>query len=309
MAVIYNIDGGFDFDVLDGSSAAFGVFDGVHRGHRYLLAAAQGTAADEGGRSIALTFDRDPDELFRPEHMKKLLTNEDRLDALARSGVDAVCVLPFTREFAAKSPEEFLESTFEGHAPAHLHVGVDFSFGAGASGHVAELEEWARANGTDVHAHHLVSSDGLPVTATRIRDLLAEGRCEEAAELLGRPYALHDIVRPGRRDGREFGFRTANLELPVERQVAAEAVYGGYAFVDGRRYRAAIAVGKSPVFESGSTATCEVNILDFDRDIYGQDIWVELHHYLRPMIKFDSIDQLIATVKGNIQWVRDNMDL
>lgn len=309
MADIIYLDDGFDPKIFDESSCAFGVFDGVHRGHRYLLAQAMCLAASSGGKAIALTFDRDPDELFRPTTLKKLLSNEDRIARLAQSGVDAVCVLRFTREFAAKEPRQFLEDTFGGHAPAHLHVGVDFNFGARGAGHVHDLQEWASESGTAVHAHHLIAADRMPITATRIRAFLAEGKIEEANAILGWPYAMHDVVREGRHDGREFGFRTANLELPPERQVAAEAVYGGYAIVDGVKYRAAIAVGKSPVFEAGTTATCEVNILDFDRDIYGQDIWVELHHYLRPMIKFDSVEELIATVKSNIAWVRENMEL
>lgn len=295
--------------MLDGSSCAFGVFDGVHTGHRYLLGEAQRTAAESGGMSIALTFDIDPDEMFHADRLRKLLDNGDRLRMLAESGVDAVCMLPFTKEFAAESPAAFLETTFGGHAPAFLHVGCDFRFGSRASGEVCDLEEWAKRSGTEIRAHHLVSADGKPITATRIRLLLQEGHVEEAAKLLGYPYTLHETVHPGRGDGREFGFRTANLDVPIMKRVLAEGVYAGYAVVDGVRYRAAIAMGKSPVFEAQGSADCEVHILDFQGDIYGQGIEVEFHAWLRPMVDFASVDELIATVKANIAWVREHMPL
>ena len=139
MAQIYNIDESFDYSLFDNASCAFGVFDGVHKGHRYLLECARETARKDNGKSIALTFDIDPDELFHADRLKKLMSNEQRIAMLARSGVDAVAVLHFTREFAALSPLDFLNQTFKGFVPAHLHVGLDFHFGAKAAGSVADL--------------------------------------------------------------------------------------------------------------------------------------------------------------------------
>ena len=268
MAQIYKIDGNFDKALFAGSSCAFGVFDGVHKGHRYLLDAARDTAAQSGGASIALTFDIDPDEMFAKGKLKKLLSNADRIDRLAASGVDAVCVLSFTPAFAAEEPLEFLKRTFGGHAPAHLHVGSDFAFGARAAGTVADLKSWAATVGCTVHAHHLVSADGMPISATRIRGLLAAGQLDEANKLLG---------------------------------------YAGYAIVDGVRYAAAISNGIAPMFADRTDANCEVHILDFSGDLYGQAIWVEFVHRLRPMIKFDSVDELIKTVMGDIEWTRTHM--
>lgn len=305
--MIYRVDDSFDAGIFDGASCAFGVFDGVHKGHRFLIDQCRKTAAESGGRSIALTFDIDPDEVFHADRLKKLLSNEDRLAFLDSCGVDAVCVLHFTRAFAAEEPMEFLKKTFGGHAPAHLHVGCDFSFGARAAGKVADLERWAERSGTQIHAHRLVSAEGEPVTATRIRLLLGQGKIEEANRLLGRAYALHDTVREGRHEGRDMGFRTANLKADPMRCVIKEGVYAGFANVDGTLYPAAISNGVSPVFAAETDANCEVHILDFDGNLYGQKIWVEFHHWLRPMIKFDSTEELIRTVKGNIQWVRDNM--
>ena len=309
MAAIYKVDSTFDRNLFKGSSCAFGVFDGVHTGHRYLLDSACETARESGGRAIALTFDIDPDELFCADRLKKLLGNEDRLQMLSETGVDAVCVLPFTRQFAAESPMDFLDSTFDGMSPAYLHVGCDFRFGARAAGQVEDLQVWARQSGTVIHPHHLVSADGKPITATRIRGLLLKGNVEEAHKLLGYPYTLHETVHPGRGEGRDMGFRTANLVVPPLKRVLSEGVYAAYALVDGERYRAAVSVGVSPTFKASSTATCEVHLLDFDGDIYGQDIRVEFMNWLRPMIDFATTEELVATVMGNIDWVRNNLPL
>jgi len=307
VAEVHVVDESFDYSLFQGASCAFGVFDGVHTGHRYLIDCAIECARKEDGRAVALTFDIDPDELFHPERLKKLLSNERRIAMLAQSGVDAVVVLQFTREFAALSPEEFLERTFGGHAPAHLHIGLDFHFGAKAAGSVAELGEWGARSGTHIDAHNLVSEDGKPITATRIRLLLAEPDLEAAEKLLGRRYDIAGKVQAGRGEGADMGFRTANFVQPVNRQVLCEGVYAAYAHVDGQRYKAAVSVGIAPTFAETATATCEVHILDFDADIYDDEITVEFVKHLREMRKFDSTEELIATVMADIDWVRNNL--
>lgn len=306
MAKVYKADEAFRCGVLSGASCAFGVFDGVHRGHQFLIGAAKDAARETGGASVALTFDIDPDERFHADRLKKLMSNERRIEALANSGVDAVVVLPFTPRFAAQTPDAFMDATFGGAAPATLHVGTDFRFGAHAAGDVDDLRAWAAAKGTRICAHDLKSVDGLPITATRIRMLLAEGRIEPALELLGHSYVFEGTVAPGRGAGADMGFATANITLPAMMRALGEAVYAAYAHVDGVRYKAAMSMGPAPTF-ADARATCEVHILDFSGDIYGDTIEVEPVHWLRPMIKFDSVDELIATVKGNIAWVRENL--
>lgn len=306
MAKVYNVDSSFDYELLSGASCAFGVFDGVHRGHQFLVGEAKRTAAENGGLAVAMTFDIDPDERFHAERLKKLMSNERRIEALAETGVDAVVVLPFTPEFSAQSPAGFLEATFKDATPYAMHVGNDFHFGARAVGSVADLEAWAKTTGTRICAHDLKSADGRPITATRVRLLLADGKCAEACELLGHSYVFEGTVQAGRGEGTDMGFATANLILPAMMQVLGEAVYAAYAYVDGVRYKAAMSVGTAPTF-ADATATCEVHILDFSGEIYGDTIQVEPVQFLRPMIKFASVDELIATVTSNIAWVRENL--
>ena len=305
--VISRADESFQTSVLDGASVAFGVFDGVHEGHRFIIGEAVNTAREEGMPSAVITFDIDPDEIFHPDRLKKLMTNEVRIQKLAELDVDAVVVLPFSREFAAQSPDDFLESCFGGAVPRHMHIGSDFHFGARAAGNVDDLKAWGNQRGMTVHGHQLLAEGGVPVTATRIRGLLQEGKVREAADLLGRPYALSGTVRPGRGEGHDFGFATANLEVEPLLLAIGEGVYACYATVGGIRYKAAVNIGVPATFADRASSNVEVHILDFDQDIYGQPIEVEFIEWLRPMRAFDSTEELIVTVMGNIQWVRDNL--
>lgn len=289
---------------LSGAACAFGVFDGMHVGHRFLLDQAR---ADGDGRFVALTFDIDPDELFHPERLRKLMGNEARLRALAESGASDVVVLPFTERFAELTPDEFLARTFEGGVPASIHVGCDFRFGRRASGDVEALRAWGGPAGCRIEPHALFAEDGGVVTATRIRLLLASGDVDEAARLLGRPYVLEGTVVEGRHEGRDMGFRTANLQVPTMLLALGEGVYAAYADVAGTRCKAAVSVGVAPTFAETATANVEAHLIDFEGDIYGERISLEFRAFLRPMIKFDSVEELIATVMGNIDWVRNNL--
>ncbi len=185
--VISRNDPAFDEALLDRASVAFGVFDGVHEGHRFIIGEAVNTAREEGRASAVITFDIDPDEVFAADRLKKLMTNEARIAKLAELDVDAVVVLPFSREFAAQSPEDFLNACFGGGVPSHIHIGSDFHFGRKAAGNVESLRAWGAERGMEVHGHELVAEGGRPVTATRIRGLLSEGRAREAATVWGAP--------------------------------------------------------------------------------------------------------------------------
>ena len=158
-----------------------------------------------------------------------------------------------------------------------------------------------------VVAHELLMKDGAPVTSTRIRGLLAEGKIEQANALLGHLYSVVGTVQAGRGEGADMGFATANLHVPSARRVLAEGVYAAYAVVDGVRYKAAVSVGVSPTFADRASANMEVHVLDFSGDLYDKPIEVLFANWLRPMISFSSTEELISTVMGNIQWVRDNL--
>ncbi|MDD5806215.1 MAG: riboflavin biosynthesis protein RibF [Eggerthellales bacterium] len=306
MDKVFDKDRALEMGLMSGASVAFGVFDGVHLGHRFLIDQAISTAHETGGRSVALTFDIDPDERFHADRLKKLMTNQERFEALSQTGVDAVVVLPFTPEFSSQGPRDFLESTFGGCVPAYLHVGSNFRFGRRASGNVDDLAYWGKDCGVEVMAHDLKSADGGPISATRIRCLLQEAHITQANDLLGRPYSFSAQVVAGRGEGADMGFATANLMLEDMRRVIPDGVYGSYVYVDGIRYKCAMSMGVAPSFENAS-AICEAHILDFHDDIYGATIRVEPVHFINHLIKFESLDVLIPTVQGYIAWARENL--
>lgn len=301
-------DPSFDRGLFEGSACAFGVFDGVHAGHRFLIENMVDAAVREGGRSVVITFDRDPDELFGGDGFRKLMSNERRIATLANLGVDAVVVLPFDRKLAAVDALAFLERTFGVDAPASMHVGSDFHFGARAAGDVGTLRFWADRSGTEVFAYGLETRDGLPVTSTRIRKLLAEpdgDSVERANALLTEPFAICGTIERGRGDGRDFGIRTANMRVPDELLAVAEGVYAAEAVVEGRRYPAAVNVGVALTFEDESTANIEAHLLDFDQEVYGQPMELRFLHFLRPMRRFGSTEELIATITADIARTRE----
>lgn len=307
MARIFNFDDASDRSILAGSVVAFGVFDGFHVGHRALVDAARDEARALGARCVVLTFSIDPDELFHADSLRKLTTNEARIGLLAQSGADAVCVLPFTREFARQSPAAFLEWTFRDAFPRSIHVGAGFRFGAKAAGTEDDLRAWGSARGTEVRVHELRCALGAPVSATRIRGLLAEGDVKEANELLGRPFAVSGTVVSGRGEGAQMGIRTANLDIPQNLRALGDGVYAAWATVDGKRYKAAVNMGVAASFADRATATCEAHLLDFEGDIYGDAITLEFVAWLRAMRVFDDVDELVATIQSNISWVRENL--
>ncbi len=294
--------------VLKGASCAFGVFDGVHRGHRFIIGRALEAARSRKAPCAIITFQKDPDELFCPDRLKKLMSNERRLALLDECGASYVLALPFCADFFSLSADEFMQNVFGQNVPASLHVGCDFRFGKCAQGTVESLEAWGAQAGMAVDACDLFSCGGKPVTASSIRQLLAEREIGRANELLGSRFALEGIVESGRREGRTMGFCTANVSIPANLYSLGEGVYGAYAYTEaGDCYKAAVSVGGAPTFGEASHANIEAHLLDFDQDIYGQILRLELVAFLRPMIVFESIDDLIQTVKGNIQWCRDNL--
>lgn len=306
MALVYEFDDGFDREVFEDAACAFGVFDGVHLGHQAIIGGTERTAQLDGCRSVIITFDRDPDELFVPG-FKKLMPNAARIEALAALGADAVVVLPFTERLSKLDAPSFLERTFGRITVGSMHVGRDFRFGHKARGTVADLRMWGDRTGTSVYAYELETAGERPITSTRIRAALAEGRVRDAADLLGRRWALEGVVAHGRGEGEGFGIRTANLVVPEQLCAVADGVYAAYALVDGARYKAAVNVGIPMTFEGRARSNVEAHLLDFEGDLYGKPLALEFVEWLRPMQRFGSDEELIATITGNIDWVRQNL--
>ncbi len=287
-----------------------GIFDGMHIGHRAIFAQARQQARELGVPLVAVTFERDPDEIFRADDptFGKLLSNSERLAMIAEQAEGGALVLPASREVFSMSPDAFLDFLGGVVRPRAIFTGSDFRFGVRASGTAADIERWALAHGCAYVPCELVEEDGEVISATRIRGELREGAVAQAKRLLaGRPHAIVGSVVHGRGAGDGFGFATANLDLlDCEVMLPREGVYGAYGIVDGVRYAAAVNVGVARSFAE-ATAPVEAHLLDFDGDLYGREIRIEFEEWLRGPRVFETKDELIETVMGNITWVREHL--
>ena len=293
---------------LGAASIAIGVFDGVHRGHRELIDAVVRDARAHGCRAVVVTFDPDPDVVVSPSPAQKLMTTADRLHALAQIGVDAVVAVPFTPEVAALDHVGFLALLSRVVDIRSIRVGSDFRLGRGGASGVAEMRAWGVEHGVDVYGHELLCVDGQAVCATRIRHELGQGHVELAAELLGRPYMLRGVVTAGRHEGSDMGFPTANIQVPDGIQVPADGVYEGLVLVDDTVWPAAVNVGLPPTYADDiASAHLEANLIGYTGDLYGRSVSLAFTRWLRPSRVFDSLDELIATVEGNIDDIRQHL--
>ena len=289
---------------------AMGVFDGVHRGHQYLIERVLEDAAQRHIPAWIITFDLDPVEVLSTEASpQKLLSNEDRLQMLSQTGVDGVLVIPFATDVAKMTPDEFCEQVIKPAMTVDaLHVGANFRYGAKAQGNTKTLSDWLHSKGGTLVGHELLDDEDEPITSTRIRGLLASKEIEKANELLSRPFCLKGRVVEGRKVGRTLGVPTANLKPEYPAATLCDGGYGGYVDIRGTRYRGAISVGAPTtfgIFES----TIEPHILDFEGNIYGEEIVVSFVMYLRPMKTFDSVDELRETIMEDIARIRKDISL
>ena len=287
------------------SVVTIGKFDGVHRGHQRDVAIARRAAADLGLPAVVVTFDPHPDEVVRPgSHPALLCTARRKLQLLAGLGVDAVCVIPFTLEFSRLGPDEFVRSVLVDrlHA-ARVVVGENFRFGHKATGDVALLAELGEKYEFAVTGVPLLSENGLMVSSTAIRSMLADGLVAAAAELLGRPHRVEGVVVRGYQRGRAMGFPTANLEPPPNTAIPADGIYAGWlasmdaAGAETERWPAAISVGTNPTFE-GQDRVVEAHALDRDDlDLYGVHVAVDFVARLRATVRFDSVEALVRQMR------------
>lgn len=296
---------GSDVDAV----VCIGAFDGVHRGHRELVAGALGDARRRGCACVAVTFDPDPDDvLVGPRASGRLLAVRDRVRAIATLGVDAVVVLDFGPSLARTPYREFVSTTLDSVVrPVSVHVGTNFRFGARGEGDVAALARIGRDRGFEAHAHELVTAGGRPVSATRIRALLHEGGVEEAAGLLERPHWVRGVVEHGRGEGTSFGFPTANVRVPRVSCLPADGVYACVVCDGASAWPAAANVGAPPTFSAPDESFLEANLLGFHGDLYGSEVSVLFVRWLRASRTFASTAELERVVLGNIDWVRKNL--
>jgi riboflavin kinase/FMN adenylyltransferase len=284
-----------------GTVVTVGTFDGVHLGHRHVLAEIARRAERTGRRSVLVTFHPHPLYVVRPAQAPPMLTTlAEKKEILAESGLEYVVFVPFTPVLQQYPARRFVEEILIGRVDMReLVIGYDHGFGRGREGGVDTLRQIGGEVGFDVDVVDAVQVDGEPVSSSRIRRLLGEGDAEAAARLLGRCYWLDGEVVQGEHKGRELGFPTANVRIAdPHKMLPREGVYAAWGWVDGRRLPGLLHLGPRPTFE-GFAPTVELHLLDWRGDLYGRHVRVEVATHLRGIEKFDSVDALVAAMKGD----------
>jgi riboflavin kinase/FMN adenylyltransferase len=288
-----------------------GAYDGVHRGHRAVIAQVQARAAQLGARSVVVTFDRHPASVIRPDAAPRLLTNAaQKLELLADTGIDATVVVPFSPEQARETPVDFVERVIVNALRTQaVIVGSDFHFGHMRQGNITLLREMGERHDFTCEPVVLVPrADGVdePISSTAIRRALAGGEIETATRLLGRALEVRGTVVTGDQRGRTIGFATANVEIPNGMCMPSDGVYAGvYRRPDGSEHACAINLGRRPTFYvNAEHSLLEAHLLDFAGDLYGEDAAVTFVAFLRSEKQFAGIDELKTQLKLDVEHAR-----
>ena len=314
MRVVFGIDDGARAAVrTDGAVVTIGAYDGVHLGHQAVLRLVRELADARGLDAALVTFDRHPAEVVRPESAPRLLTTlEQRLELLDATGDLELCwVLAFDEARSKESAEDFVrEVLVDGIGARLVVVGADFHFGHRRGGNVPLLERMGAELGFEVLGLGLVAVEGdptaIPYTSTRIRELLAKGDVAEAARLLGRPHEVRGVVERGDQRGAEhLGVPTANLRVPERICLPADGVYAGtFVAEDEIERTTAISVGTRPTFYEDGDVLVEAHVLDFDGDLYGQQVKVRFREWIRGQERFESTEALVEQMDADIEATR-----
>jgi riboflavin kinase/FMN adenylyltransferase len=290
-----------------GAAVAVGVFDGLHLGHVEILTRAL-ARRPAGGSAVVLSFDPHPDlvlaKVFQP--VAPLTPQAEKRERVHGLGLDALDVVPFTRELAALPPDRFVEEfLLRRHGMRVLVVGENFALGRGRRGDLPWLRAFGAERGFEVEAVPLLEREGGPVTSTRVRGLLAEGRVDSAARLLGRRYTIGGRVVTGDALGRQLGFPTANLQLHEEKFVPAHGIYAVWVRLPGASapVMGAMSIGVRPTF-GGTVRTLEVYLLDWSGELVGKPLEVEFADWIRPERTFETAAALVEEMHRDVAEVR-----
>jgi riboflavin kinase/FMN adenylyltransferase len=279
-----------------------GNFDGVHLGHQKLFDHVVARARQDQGTSVAVTFDPHPLKVLSPKGIRLISTTAQKIELIERAGIDVLVIIPFNDEVAVTTAEDFVDLVLlKRLGMIDLVVGYDYAMGKGRQGDTAFLQERGQARGFSVLVMPAHYDQGQLVSSTRIRELVAAGKMRDVRRLLGRYYQIRGNVQWGRqRGGKLLGFPTANLNLSEEDLCPKRGVYVTQVTYDGRQYGGVSNIGYNPTFgDTGLVA--ETHIFDFNADIYGRPLKINLLRHLRGEITFDGPDALARQIRRDIQ--------
>lgn len=288
-----------EFRRLDHAVVTSGTFDGVHLGHQKILDRLREVARSTGGESVVLTYWPHPRTVLSDDssNLKLLSTLDEKIELLARSGIDHLLVIPFTRDFSLLSSDEFIRRILLDALGARtLVIGYDHRFGKNREGGFDYLQAHAGEYGLEVEEIPRQDIEHVAISSSKIRAALLAGDVHHATDLLGRPYALTGTVVKGRQLGRQLGYPTANLEVPEPyKLIPADGVYAVRVRWREAVYGGMLSIGTNPTVD-GTHRTVEVNLFEFDREIYGEKLTLEFVAWLRKQEKYGSLAELVAQI-------------
>ena len=302
------IETALDGERLGSAGVTIGTFDGVHLAHSTAIRHLRQVCSQNGWQTAVITFDQHPRCVLDPEHCPALITTlDEKLEILEGLGVDIAWVLPFTPDLAALSAEQFMSRLSARVDIRHLVSGPDFALGHERTGDNQWLRTFGDRHGFETEVMPALLVDGTELHSSDIRRLLQEGEVARAADLLGRPYRLFGPVEHGARIGHQLGFPTANITLPPAKLVPGDGVYATRVTVGTHRGRGALSVGRRPTF-NGERVVVEVHILDFNGDLYGVEITVDLVARLRGQARYEGMDALAEQIRADVEETRRILD-
>ncbi len=298
MQIITRLD---ELNISEKTAIAIGKFDGIHLGHKKLLKHILEQKQD-GLMATVFTFEPSPEEFFVGHSVKQLFTRKEKRKAFEDMGIDILVEFPLTAQTAATPPEDFVKTILVEDLKAdYIAAGTDVSFGDKGRGDQYLLRNMSKELGFELCLIDKVMLDGAEVSSTRVRNHVADGDMVMAKRLLGSYYSISGIVEHGKHLGHTIGVPTVNILPPVGKLLPPFGVYRSIVLIDGNEYRGMTNIGRKPTVSSDNQVGVETYIYDFDEDVYGKNIEVELLEFKRPEMKFDSIDALKAQMEKDIK--------
>ncbi len=290
---------------LSGAVVTIGNFDGIHIGHQRILERGRQVAAEMGVPLVVISFKPHPGKILNPQHAPEIIkTDRQKRELLRQQGVDYYFVIRFSPEFSRMEPEKFLNTLLvETMGAKYVLVGAGFAFGRKRSGNVELISRFGRKHGIEVEPVPHVMLEGEVVSSSRIRSFLKNGKIRKANRFLGRYYYMEGIVIHGEQLGRKLGFPTANI-ISENELTPLLGVYASVTGVEGKQYDSITNIGLKPTF-GGKKVIVETHLFDFDMDIYGEEIFVAFVEFIRPEMKFDSVQNLIQAIGHDCALARE----
>ncbi len=290
-----------------GTWATIGAFDGVHLGHQTLIQTLVKESRQAGKSSTVVTFFPHPVKVLRDTKGPYYLTTPEEKNQIIKSlGVDTILTLHFTHSLANQSADSFIRILYNQIHFSCLLIGYDFRFGANREGDIHILSALGKELGYCVRAIEPFSKTAQPVSSSRIRELIQAGEIRSANDLLGRPYSARGRIIHGDARGRQFNMRTANLEIWPEKLLPCPGVYAAFAELGNQRFQTVVNIGSRPTFyEKPTLQTVEAHLLDFNQDIYDQQMQLKFIQRIRPEKKFSGAEELMVQIKQDIQFTRE----